>query len=208
MKTLERDEEKIQQLCDALRHKTLEPAQREANEIIEGAKAEAEQIIRDAERKAEEIISGGRKEVERERSVLHSSLEQAGKQAIETLRQDIEDKLFGEGLEQLIQKGTSDSKVVAQLISSIVAALEKQGMAADLEALVPQDVSADSVIAELSGAAASKLSADSVKVGSFRGGAQLKIKGKRITVDVSDRALKELIGQYVRKDFREQMFGQ
>ena len=52
----------------------------------------------------------------------------------------------------------------------------------------------------------SKLKGQTVTVGSFVGGAQIKIEGKRMTIDITDKALSELLASYVRKDFRKILF--
>jgi V/A-type H+-transporting ATPase subunit E len=45
-------------------------------------------------------------------------------------------------------------------------------------------------------------------VGSFKGGAQLQWHDRKLTLDMSDDALKELLSTYVRKDFRKMLFGE
>jgi V/A-type H+-transporting ATPase subunit E len=51
-----------------------------------------------------------------------------------------------------------------------------------------------------------KLREKSVIVGEGIGGVQLKLHDRKFTLDLSTQALKELVSQYIRKDFREILF--
>jgi len=97
--------------------------------------------------------------------------------------------------------------VVAALVEAIIGALDKEGMAADFEVLVPKTVMAKDVMGELSDAIIKRLKDRPLQVGQFFGGAQVKLLDKKMTIDISDGALKELLTGYVRKDFRLKIFG-
>lgn len=206
MTTLKSGKDKIQYICDSLRKETLEPAQKEAQEIIAEARKEAEAILKDAEVNAGKMLDAARECIAREKSVFESSMLQASKQSLEKLRQDIEGKLFNDELGSLLERETTDDKVVGTLITAIVNAVEKEGVQVDLSALVPANVSVQSINNLLSENILKRLRNQSVEVGSFQGGAQLKLHNKKLTIDISDQALKELLGMYLRKDFRESFF--
>jgi V/A-type H+-transporting ATPase subunit E len=208
MKTLEKGHEKIQKICKKLKEETLDPAKQEAQELIKKAQAEAEQIIAEAEKKAAGYLEAAKKKVEKERSVFHSSLEQASKQSVEALRQEIEKKLFNEQLSDFIKEGTAKADVVANLIDAIVSALKKDGLASDLSAVVPESVKASDVAEKLGETTFKSLQKDKISLGHFAGGAQIRLHGKNITVDITDSALAELLASYVRKDFRSLLFKQ
>jgi len=207
MKSLEKGEEKIQKICDVLRRETLEPAQLEAEGVIEQAKEKAAGIVREAEQNAEKIVEDARKSIEQERNVFHSSLEQAATQSLESLRQSIEHKLFNSEIESEIKQKSSDPNVIARLIDSIIKAIDEEGVSVDLSAVIPQVVSADEVNRLLGEKVLKRLKEQSVVVGHFDGGAQIKIHDKKMTIDITDSAIKELLSSYVRKDFRELLFG-
>lgn len=207
MRTLERGQDKIQKICDKIRDETIEPAKQEAQQIIESAQKRAEEIIAQAEKQAEQLIKQGRVNIEQERNVFHTSLQQAAKQTIESLRQSIEQKFFNEELEQVLNQELAQPQVVAQLLNGIVAAIEKEGVAADLTAVLPRTVSAEQVNQLLLDKVKQKLKSRPMEIGHFAGGAQVKLEGKRMTLDLTDRTLKELLTNYVRKDFRQTLFG-
>lgn len=207
MKSLEKGQDKIQQICDKLRHKTLEPAEEEARKIITAAEKKREQIIKEGELLREELIKQAREEMEKERTVFHSSLEQAAKQAMEKLRQEIEHKLFNEELQVILDKQLADPRIIAELINGIVKAIEKEGLETDLSLVIPRLVSPDDISDLLIDGIKQKLKGKTWELASFAGGVQIKLPGKKMTIDVTDQTIKELLANYVRKDFRKLLFG-
>ncbi|WP_075883589.1 V-type ATP synthase subunit E [Candidatus Protochlamydia sp. W-9] len=208
MKSLEQGQEKIQRICDKIRHQTIEPAQEEARKIIEAAHLRAKEIIANAEQHAEQYIKQAKGQIEQERNVFHSSLQQASKQTIESLKQEIEYHLFNEELQSVLEKQLSDPKLIAELINGIVKAIDRDGLNTDLTVVIPRAVSADDVSALLLDGVRKKLKRKPLEIGQFAGGAQIKLHGKKMTVDLSDQTIKELLANYVRKDFRQLIFSQ
>ncbi len=206
MEKLDTGKDKIKKICEILKNETITPAKEEAQKILSVAEQEAHNIIRDAEAKAEQILQAAKSKMEKEKELFESSMQAACRQGLEALRQDIESKLFNSELSEWITKQTIDPKIGANLINALVSAVEKEGMSADFSALVPVSVPADQVNALLMKGILEKLKEKSVVVGEFVGGVQLKLHDRQLTLDLSDEALKELIGQYIRKDFRGFLF--
>lgn len=206
MKTLEKGQDKIKKICDELRKETLEPAQAEGQKIIEQAKVHADQLIADAEAQIAKMHAAAKQEIEQEKNVFQSSLQQAMKQGMEALRQSVENKLFNDQLQTLIQAGTTDPQVIAKIIDAIVKAIDKSGISADFSAVIPKAVSEKDVNKVLGEGILAKLKDKTVVLGDFAGGAQVKLHDKRITIELTDAALKELLARYVRKDFRKLVF--
>ncbi len=206
MKGTETGKDKVKKICDILRRETLEPAKHEVEEMIHVAREQASEIIANARADAEKLKEEARQEIERQRNVFQSSLRQACKQALEALKQSIEEKLFNQELAGLITKHTQDPKVIAQLITAVVSAIEKEGVEASLSIYVPAAVPARSVNALLAREILEKLKEKSVLVGPLTGGIEVKLHKENITIDISDAALKELVANYIRKDFREMIF--
>jgi V/A-type H+-transporting ATPase subunit E len=205
-KTLERSEDKIQKICDALRKETLEPAKEEAERIIADAKSKAEQIIKEAHKQAEKNNIDAKKEIEQERNVFHSSLDQAARQVLEEIRQAIEHSLFSNELHKIIYEKTIEPQIIAKFIDAIVKSIEKEGISTDLSAIIPQSVSAQEVNRLLGEKILNKLKEKSVELGELSGGAQVKLHNKKMTIEISDKSLMELLSGYVRKDFRKLLF--
>jgi V/A-type H+-transporting ATPase subunit E len=206
MKTLEPAQDKIQKICNELRENTLEPAKKEAEGIIADAKARAQDIIRQGEAQVEQLLLESRRNIEQEHNIFQSSLSQGIKQSLESLRQDIEHKLFNDNLSELVKSGTNKPDVISKLIECIIKAIDKEGMTADLSVIIPKNVSDNEVNQLLGHEILEKLKKNSVSVGNFEGGAQIKVESDGLTIDITDSAIKELLARYIRKDFRKMIF--
>lgn len=205
MEELEKGKDKIKQICDLLRHDTLEPAQKEAQTIIANAKNEAEKIIEQAEQKAKELISSAGLEIERERSVYLSSLSAAAKQSLDALKYEIEHNLFNSQLEAVINQHMANPEVIAKLINALVKAIEKEGTSANFAAILPSEVSVSELNRFLLEEVRKKLE-KSIELDGFSGGVKLRLKDKNLILDVSSKAIAELMERYLRKDFRKWLF--
>ncbi len=207
MKGIETGKDKVKKICDVLRQETLEPAKKEAEALIERAKSEAQALLNEAKLVIDRMMTEARTEIEKQKSVAQSALHQACRQSLETLRLQIEEKLFNQELAAQILQQTQDPKVLATLITAVVKALEKEGTDADLSAYIPAAVPAPSVNAFLAQEILSKLKENSVLLSPIGGGVEVKLHKNQITLDLSDVALKELVAKYLRKDFRSLLFG-
>ncbi len=196
MKTLEQGPDKIQKICEVLKQESVEPAKREAENILAEAKARASEIVKNAEMEAKKLHEETRRAIEQERSVFQSTLKQASKLSVETLKQDIENKIFNHELYDLLQKNTKDPAVITKLIQTIIGAIEKDGLSTDLTALVPKSVTPKEINALLGDQFLQKLKEKSVAIGDFAGGAAVKLNDKKVTFVITDEALMELFAGY------------
>lgn len=206
MKTLEKGQEKIDKICAMLRDEAIEPAKKEAENIIKEAQKQADRLIDEAEKRVKSLMVEARSAIEQEREVFHSSLLQASKQGLEALRQSIEHKFFNEPLDILLESETANPAVVADLIKVMIESIEKEGLSADLTAIIPKTVSPQDVIKLLLQKTLTHLKDQSVVVGSFKGGAQVKLSQKKLTLDMTKESLQELLAHYLRQDFRKMIF--
>jgi len=207
MKSMDIGKDKVKKICEVLRQETLEPAKKAAAEIIRDAEIEAEKIVKEAQHEKERVIEEVRQDIERQKNIFQASLNQACKQSMLALRQNIEEKLFNQELHHQIIKQTQDPKALAQLITIVVKAIEKEGIDANLSVYVPAAVPARAVNVLLINEILAKLREKSVLIGHMAGGIEVKLHKDNITIDISDAALKELVANYIRKDFREIVFG-
>lgn len=204
METLVKGQEKIQKICEVLRKETLEPALEEASALIEDAKDRAAKILKEAKEEAALLIKKAKDEIARERNVFHASLSQAAKQTLETLRQHIEHQLFDPELKKLIGKEMAKPETIAELIKVLVKAIEKDGLGANLDIVIPKSIPAK----EISLLIASEVLRNDkeLHLGDFFGGAKIKIGEKNITIEITDAVVENLVASYVRKDFRDRLF--
>lgn len=200
--------DKVKKISEYLRKEALDPARKEAEQIVESAKKEARAIIDRALSESEDLMRRAKEKIGREKEIFDTSLASASRQALESLRQQIEKKLFHSELRSLLEKKTQEPAVLAELIRAVVHALEKEGAGANLSVFVPASVPAEKVNALLGGAILDKLKEKGVLLSSIGGGIEVKLKDQQITIDLSSETLKELLAGYIRKDFRTLFFGE
>ena len=206
MKSVDTGKDKVKKICEVLKKETLDPAKKEADRIIAKARVDGEKIIEDAKREAQKLQEEAKKRIEEERNVFQASINLACKKSLDTLKQEIEKKLFNEELEHFISKQMNHPDIVAELISAIVKGIEKEGIDVNLKALISSTVSPQAVNQALAKGIVDRLKEKSVEIGDITGGAQVKIVDQNLTVDMTDEALKTLLANFVREDFRSVIF--
>ncbi len=206
MKGLETGKDKIQKICDILKKETLEPAKQEAREIVENAHMQAAEIVKEAQAKGRQLLLEVEKEIEEKKKIFQSSLQLSCRQGIELLKQKIEDELFDRELSEVVIQEMKDPEVIAKIIASILRSFEERGVDDELIALIPKQITPRSINALLASKDLERLRNQTVNIGDFNGGAQIRLKDRQITIDMSDAAVRELIALYIRRDFREMIF--
>ena len=206
MKGLKTGRDKIQEICDVLKHETLEPAKQEAREVIENAQLQAEEILQEAREKANALIQSAKEEMEEKKKVFSASLQLSCRQGVELLKQKIEEELFDKSLSGLVSKEMKDPKVIAHLINSFMKAVEEQGIQEEFVARIPKEISPKSINALIAERSLEKLQKQSVELGDFSGGVKIQMKGSQVTIDMTDETVKELIARFIRRDFRDMLF--
>ena len=206
MSNLATGKDKIQEICDSIRKETLEPVKQEAREIVENAHLQAAAIIKNAKSEAESARTTAAQEIAEKQRLFQSSLELACRQGIESLKQKIEQELFNPELNEMIVKETSNPQIIVRLLESFMKSLEEKGIEEDFEAVIPKDISPRTINGLLVGKILEHLKNRSVEIGDFKGGVQIRMKDRKITIDISDVALREIIAAYIRRDFRELVF--
>lgn len=205
MKTLEQGSQKIKKICEILKNETIEPAKKEAEAILDEARTRADEIIKEAQKQADKLHADVKTAIEQERNVFNSTLIQASRLAMETLKQEIMNHLFNKEFHQLIEKTTADPALIAKMIEAIIKAIEKEGFTANLSAIVPQTLSEKEINALLGKHIVDKLKEHSVVLGDIAGGAKVKMHDKNITIEISDQSLMELVAGYA-TNFRKIIF--
>jgi len=207
MKGFESGKNKLKKICDVLKKETLDPAQKEAEEIVHAARLRAEEIVREGERQAERMRHETEGWIEERKRVFEVALAQGCRQTLDTLREQIGKQLFNSALSGLLTQPLQEAKVVAKMIEAVVTALGKEGMEANLSVAVASVISPQEVAEILGKKVVEKLREKAVILSAISGGAEVRVEGKNFVIDLSEEALKEMVASFVRKDFRELIFG-
>ncbi len=207
MKKLESGQDQLQRICDLLRHDTLEPALAEARRIESEAQHAAQKLMDEANRKASEREAAARRQIQREQEVFQQNVTQSLKQAVALLRQEIEHSLFKSGLMAALKGPTSDAALMAKLVDAMVEALRRDGVDASLTLEVGKALPPQELVKALSPEVRRILESGKVQTASFPSGIAVTIAGEDVTLDMSDGAIREWLGRFLRKDFRDMLFG-
>ncbi|EPP34613.1 ATP synthase (E/31 kDa) subunit [Chlamydia ibidis] len=197
---------KLKQICDALRLETLKPAEEEADIIVRNAHEQAKRILQDAQHRADKIIEAAQETAEARVKQGESALAQAGRRALESLKQAVEQKIFREALAEWLEQVSTEPDVASKLITSLVHSIEEQGVLGNMSAFVGKYVPARKVNELLGKSVIAKLKDKGVTVGKFVGGVQLRVEDKNWILDLSSDALLDLLMRYLQRDFREMIF--
>jgi V/A-type H+-transporting ATPase subunit E len=202
----ETGKDKIQKICNILKKETLEPAKQQAQEIIENANLQKEQIIAKANEEAKRIVVDAEKLVQDKQKAFASTMQLACRQTIDELKQKIEEKLLSKNITEFALRVLSEKETIVKIIDAVINALNKEGINANLSVYVAKNVNANEINALLVKVILDKLKEKQVVIGDFNGGIKVKLHNANMTIDISDEALRDLLAEYVRADFRHMIF--
>lgn len=190
---------KVKEICDLIRKDTLDPAKKEAERVKNEAKKEAARILQKAEEDATLARENLAKELQKMQDVHEMAIQMAIKQGLSRLKQQIME-VFSEELSQLIASGMDKGDVIARVLSTLVTAVEKEGLGANLLAILPSSVSKEEIQAKLASNIAAKLKSHSMVLGDSKAGVELKLVDKKFAIDMTDKAVKDLLAKYCLDD--------
>ncbi len=206
MDSVDTGKETVKRICEVLKEDTLNPAREEAESIIHKAKADADRITQDAQEQAKQMKEAAIKEIEGREKVFRSSLNVACKKTLESLKQDIEENLFAIGIKNFIGDQMKSPEIITKLIVAIISAIEKEGVDADLRAIIPSTVPAEEINRQLAIEVLNRLEEKSVVLGQISAGVQVKMVNQDLTLDMTQGTLESLVSRYVREDFKALIF--
>lgn len=194
--------DKVEKICEAITKETLEPAKKQAKEVVEKAKQEALNIVEDAKKQAQATFEEAKQKMQQERSAQETSLKLAVNKSIDKLKYAVEQELFSKAVDSAVTGPLKDSKLVAKIIESMVEAIKSEGIDSDLQ-LVLSDSGLKSDLSKLVKAEVWKrLEKSGVALGNIKGGVQVKIVDKDLTLDMSQEAIAGLLASFVRDEVR------
>lgn len=197
---------KLQKICDALKAETLEPAKQEAREILENAEIQKNQIIAEAKNEAQVVLKNLEKELSEKRSAFEASMKLASRQMLDELKLMIEKKIFNENVGEFVANSMAQKEVVAELMGALLKAMEKEGLDGDFSVYLGQMTFNNDMLTLLREKIFGSQKSVEISLGDFLSGFKIKIREKKITLDMSDEAVRETIIRYLADDFRKLFF--
>jgi V/A-type H+-transporting ATPase subunit E len=206
MEILDSGKDKVKKICDTLKRQTLDPAKQEAKVIVDQAMKEADKIIKRAKDDAKEIYDDQKKKIAQEKLAFQSSLNLASRQAVELLRQEIEENLFNKHIAKFFTEETIKESVVAQFINAMVELLKKEGLDVNLEVMIPKVLSKNKIAEKLVAQVTQVIKEKGLVLSDLTGGARVKVSDQHLILEISDRSLATLFERFIRDDFRALLF--
>lgn len=206
MKTLEDGRMRIQQISDEIRNNVIDPAKKESEKRVQEGEHRKSELVAEGMKEKERLIKEAHAQIEQERNIFNSSLEQASLQAIESLKQRIESFFFNQELQKMLEGPFSEPIVISNIIDALVQAIEKEGLSADLAAVIAKSVDPEEVNKLLAKRILQRLQKQSVEIGAITGGVKLSVVGKNMTISLTEEDVRKLLAEHLRKDFRKMIF--
>jgi len=201
----------VQELINRLRDEGVKAGREKSEQVLREAREEASRIVAQAKAEAEEILSKARKEIETERAAANESLRVAIRDT--ELKMEAELKAdFAAHVKRLVSVEMSDREFLRQIILAIagMAAGEKACEDRPVEVLLPQDLfETDERETRLTEKGQDRMrhlvlgiSGDMLREGvdlkpseDISGGIRIRLVGEDLEIDLSDRAISDLLLQ-------------
>jgi V/A-type H+-transporting ATPase subunit E len=100
----------------------------------------------------------------------------------------------------------SSEDSISKAISVIFNLIEKNGLGVNLQVLLPKHADLNKISDQLISQFKDKLLKSSVQVDGIKGGCEIKLIDKKISIEMTDIAIKELLASYVMPELREKIF--
>jgi len=205
MKLIDSSDQKVKKICDVLVRETLEPAKKQAEDIIEEAKANAEKTLQAARQKAKQLIDKATHDIEEKQRVFDSSLKVSSQKALTAHRDQIEKQLFSEELDTKIAKYLGEKEVVAKLIDALITSLNKEGLKTDLDVIISDKFKPEEISAALLDDSRAQIGEKGIAIASMDG-VIVKSNEKSFSIDVTDDSVKHLMARYSQESLRKILF--
>lgn len=212
MQKAKKDSSGVQELIDRISNEGVKESRKEANKIIKEAKQKAAKIIADAEKLAEKKLAKEQKEIE---ALKVSSLDALHLSARDTLL-DLKAKVsasFESFVKSLITDTTHDDEFIKTLILVLAGQAEEQFIKdKEIQILISDAIltgKPNPKLRKKGKDAILTLSTEMLREGvelipssDIHGGAQVKIVKEQLKIDLSDKAIAEMLFENLLPRFR------
>lgn len=194
----------LARVCEKVRQDALEPAKAEAAKIELEARRQADVIRHTAQKEAEELLRQAQGKIEKERQLFESSLQHAGQQVVEKIKDKLEKELFLPHIAQWAETSLKDAKSSCDLATALVESIRQSGLKGDIEVILPENLKSAPLIAMF--IETLKTKGAKLTFGPQTGGVQVRCEKQNLLLDFTNKVILELLMCYLRKDFRKYLF--
>jgi V/A-type H+-transporting ATPase subunit E len=212
----------VQALIQQLRKEGVEKGRSEAARIVEEAQSRAEWILRQAQDEADQILHSARKEAEKLRRSGEEALSVAARDAVLSLKSQLSSRFAGE-VRRLVGEQMKRAEILEKLILEVAGRVgEEAAGGRRMEVLLPTSVIG---LEELSRKPeelekgilthfVTLISRDMLREGvslgmgeDGQGGLRLRLEEEGIILDMTDRAVAEVLLEHLQPRFRALLEG-
>ena len=207
----------VDALIDRLRSEGVANGRSQAEQIISDAKAEAEAIINQAQAEAEQLISQARTETDNIKRGGQEALKVAGRDTMLALKSQLAERFTGE-VQRLVGTETDKPELLTRMILEVVGrAQEEVSDSKEIEVLLPRKVEGledlsrnpeeleQGILTHFVRLVGRDMLKEGVTFGVVQdnqGGLKLRLVDQEVVLDISDRAIADVILQHLQPRFR------
>ena len=208
----------VDELIRRVRDEGVGQAREESDRILEEARKQASAIVSQANAEAEASRQAARAQIEADRKSATEALQMAARDTVLDLTSRVA-RAFESHVQRLVSSATRDEALVRTIVL-VLAGKAKQEITQDkdLEIMVSDAFergAADEKLRERSKGLILALSQEMLREGvelvassDVTGGARVKLVGENLEIDLSDRAITELLVRYMQPRFISILRGQ
>jgi V/A-type H+-transporting ATPase subunit E len=208
----------VEALIERLRQQGVEAGLAAREEIVSEAEREAERVVKEAREKASAIVDEARQEVRRLQSSGEDALRIAMRDTVLRMRETLRKRLEGQ-FRSLVSEQLVDQEFLHRLIVEVARRARDDSGAAEaeeIEILLPveaigldelrqQPEESDVRLSKLAKEIASATWRDGVSIDTLEPGGRgirLRLKDEELELDLSDRAIADLLLEHLQPRFR------
>ncbi len=213
----------VEALIERLRQQGVEAGRAARDEFIAEAEREGERIVKEAREKAAAIVEEARRETARLKASGEDALRVAMRDTVLRMRETLRKRLESQ-VRLLVTKQLVDEEFLRQLIIEVARRARKESgadQAESLELLLPAEAigveelrhkpdEVDDKLSQFAKQIASATWREGVSIGTIESGGhgiRVRLKDKELEVDLSDRAIADLLLEHLQPRFRTVMEG-
>ncbi len=212
----------VQSLIDRLRAEGVDEGKATAERIVADAESRARWLVEQANEEARQTLANAREEAERTRRAAEEAMRVAGRDALLTVKAQLTQRFTGE-VRRLVTERLKNEALLEQMILEVVGR-QRHAMAegAPVEVLLPReavgleelrhnmDELREGTLSHFVLAVATDLVREGVTFGvadDDHAGLRLYLAGDELTIDLSDRAVADLLLKHLQPRFRAVLEG-
>lgn len=209
----------VEDLISRLRDEGVEKGRSEADKILAKAKKEADAILVKARKEADAYYSKRQEEMESYEQALEEDLRNVFRDNLLKMQENLVTQ-FTQKIQRLISEATAEEDILERMILEIVGKERKSGKVDDaknIEVLLPETVMGvdylrqnpervkEGRLSKFVMEKTAELLRDGVSISTandIKGGIKVLLKDEKVTIDISEKALGDMVMKHLQPRFR------